>query len=704
MANLSLPLGKATVSPRKNLRAGQWATIHYTFTASHPIDDTGYVKVVFRQVSDMGLPQFDDPAAPNYCTVRTTGDCRIKPRWDRKGNTRPWAKSLYLMVRGGFLDSGRKIEVIFGDTSGGSPGWRVQTFCEDTFEFKTLVDPIATFEFKELDQSPALRIIAGPAKVAVCVAPSQVQDGKQFSYRLRLEDEWGNPSRKPRRFRHPGFVDPGVQTVEATDKATGLSARSNPIEVIPTSANRQLGRFWADLHGQTEETVGTNGIEQYFAFARDYALVDLCAHQGNEFQINDAFWQKINDTAEQFNAPGRFVTFPGYEWSGNTPLGGDRNVYYKGPGGRIVRSSNELLPGHKTRFPVAGTADKMFQSLSGPEPFVFAHVGGRYADISMHDEDLELAVEVHSAWGTFQWIVDDALERSYRVGIVGNSDGHKCRPGASYPGAGAFGCLGGLTCVRADRLDRDAVLAAYRARHVYATTGHRPLLDVDATTADGSRMMMGDVIETDDDAVELAVSAAGTAPIEAIEVRNGGRVVHTHRPFGDDDLGRCVKVIWSGAKVRGRDRIVSWDGRLRLRGNSIRRFEPINFWNPARGVRRTGRSALEWTSATTGGLAGVILHLDKPNVGAIEPDTAAHKCRCRVARVGIRPKTYSAGGLGKQIQIYRVPEPRKARRCEQVSFTFRVRKLARGDNPLYVRVAQRDGHLAWSSPIYVAKR
>ena len=59
-----------------------------------------------------------------------------------------------------------------------------------------------------------------------------------------------------------------------------------------------------------------------------------------------------------------------------------------------------------------------------------AHVGGRYADITFaHDEDLETAVEVHSDWGTFEWIVWDALEKGYRVGIVGNSDGHKGRPG-----------------------------------------------------------------------------------------------------------------------------------------------------------------------------------------------------------------------------------------------------------------------------------
>jgi hypothetical protein len=30
---------------------------------------------------------------------------------------------------------------------------------------------------------------------------------------------------------------------------------------------------------------------------------------------------------------------------------------------------------------------------------------------------LETAVEVHSAWGTFEWILRDAFEKGYRIGI-----------------------------------------------------------------------------------------------------------------------------------------------------------------------------------------------------------------------------------------------------------------------------------------------
>ena len=45
----------------------------------------------------------------------------------------------------------------------------------------------------------------------------------------------------------------------------------------------------------------------------------------------------------RFQEDGRFVTFPGYEWSGNTGLGGDRNVLYRSEGRPIHRSSHALV-------------------------------------------------------------------------------------------------------------------------------------------------------------------------------------------------------------------------------------------------------------------------------------------------------------------------------------------------------------------------
>lgn len=694
-----LDLGRAEIAPTAPIVAGSFVTRTFTYTAGHPIDDTGFIKVAFRNAGDFGRPQFTDPGAPNYCTVRTTGECRIVPRWYPRGNRRPWGLSLYLQVMGGYLDREDRVIVIFGDTAEGAPGWQAQTFVEDTFEFKTFVDPIATYQFKELPQSPEVAIVPGEAVRAVCIAPSQVQVAQEFPYHLKLEDRWGNPTEDPQTLVHPGFEAPGWQTVRASDARTGLSARSNPIDVLAEETSHH--RYWADFHGQTEETCGSGTIEQYFIFARGRGLLDIAGHQGNDFEISDAFWRTINANTERFNAPGAFVTFPGYEWSGNTPLGGDRNVYFSSEGGEIVHSCTDLLPDKETAHPIAPTAETLFRALrqqKGPRPFAFAHVGGRYADLRMHDEEIEVAVEIHSAWGTYEWLLEEALARGYRVGICANSDGHKTRPGASYPGASTFGSLGGLTCVLAPRLDRPSIVAALEARHFYATTGHRPLLDVRLRTDDGDEIMMGDVVPVDEDISDLYMRVVGTAPIEAVEVRNGSERVTTLRPYATEELGRRVKIVWRGSEVRGRARQVVWDGALEIEGNAIADFAPVNFWNPHRPVHQPAPDRLTWESVTTGGLAGLILTLEEGMVGTLHIETVQGAVACDLASLGMEPRTWRYGGVDKELSLYRLPggEGRRA-----FSATVPIGDLYTGDNALYVRVDQEDGHMAWSSPIYV---
>ena len=133
-----------------------------------------------------------------------------------------------------------------------------------------------------------------------------------------------------------------------------------------------------------------------------------------------------------------------------------------------------------------------------------------------HDHQLERSVEVHSAWGTFEWLIQDAFEQGYRVGILSNADGHKGRPGASHPGATKFGSYGCLSCRVASEHSRAGIMEALRKRHHYGTTGCRVVLDArvhfdnpaelfaedpnlgDTTSDLVSEAMMGDILRSDD--------------------------------------------------------------------------------------------------------------------------------------------------------------------------------------------------------------
>ena len=686
-------LGSAKLTGKKSVVAGSVATFRLTYIAgSAGIDDRGSVRIALRDMCDAGDLQWSDPRAPDYVSVGTTADARVVLQ-DRT-HIRPWRKGLTVKVLDGFLRPGERIIITFGDRTHGSPGWRMQTFCEDTFEFRVLVNRYGTKVYERLPRSPEVRIVPDRPARLVAVAPTLVGVGKPFKVGLKTEDLWGNPIGRVRRIAHRGFKKPGVHALPYRDAKTGLRCTTNPIVVEDRAEH---GRYWADFHAQSEETIGTNSVEDYFAFARDKALVDIASHQGNDIQITDTFWKRLNRVTKGMNMPGRFVTFPGYEWSGNTATGGDRNVLFLREGNPISRSSTALVDPDEAAFPCSPTADDLFRTMKGRDCLVFAHVGGRFADLDRHVEGIEVAVEIHSCWGTFEWLLADAFERGYRVGVVANSDGHKGRPGAEFPGTTHFGSRGGLTCVLAKKLTRRAVWDALKARHVYATTGARIFLEVRTDTG----AVMGDVIQAKEPPA-FSIRAVGTAPIERIELRNGMKIVKTFRPYAAKDLGRRIKIMWEGASSRGRERDANWDGGVRVRGSRIVRFAPVGFDNPLHTCRRTGANTLRWHSGTTGAWAGVILELADASRGTLEVRTARKDLTVPVKRVGVRPKVARAGGVGLKLQVYRLPQSNRTR--EMNIAAFRPRKLKRGDNPFHVHVVQEDGQRAWSSPVYVVRR
>ncbi len=707
-----LDLGKATIQSTGSVVAGSFATITYTFIAGHQIDESDFIKISFRSIGDFGAPQFEQPTMSNYCTVYSTGDVLIEPRWENTGYPpSPFGQSLYLQVKDGFLDRGEKIVVVFGDTSGKSPGWQMQTFVEKTFEFKTFrvripVDPVAPYEINELPESPTLHIAPGKPVRAVCIAPSQIEVNEEFTYHLRLEDEWGNPTDKPVKIVHSGFSKAGVQTIVAKDTNTDLSARSNPIKVLTEPA--EFNPYWADFHGQSEENDVSN-LEDYYTFARDYGLLDISAHQSNDKFLTYPFWQEINDVADKFYEPGKFLTFPGYEWSAYESMGGHRNVYYTSQSGGIFHSRTDfpILPENNSLYQKASTAPELYEYLKNeenPQAFVFEHCHSTIP--SIHDPSLELAVEVHSGWGTFEWIVEDALRLGHRVGVVANGDGHRVRPGAEYPSANKDtdgGAIGGLTCVFAPNLDRSTIYDAVKARHMYATTGIRALIDVKVVTEEGNSAMMGDVISADTDTPRLYVSVTGTSSIESVEIKNGPEVISTVRPFQEEDLGNRVKIIWGGIEDRGdgrQGRAVYWDGKLRVQSNTINSVTPVNFWNVNKPLKAISANQLEWESFTTGNEAGMIITLNNINTGTLEIETLQGNVSCLINSIGLEPIVWEYGGLQKRIEAYRLPDEPDSR---ELSFSFPLTELHEGDNPIYIRMTQEDGQMAWTSPIYVER-
>lgn len=741
-------MGSAVLEPAGAVEAGSMQSFTLVYTAGRfGLDDTGSIKIGFRFATDFGPVQLDDPRGAGYTTAEASNGAVLELKWEFKRNIRPWSRSLYIGVMKHFLAPGDTITIRFGDRRFGSPGIRVQTYCESRFQFHVLVDAIATYDYVPLPSSPAIAIVPGPAARWRAVLPTRVPVGQPFSLGIKTEDKWGNPSDKtacairltatmpvsglPHTARMVGgsfkvaglerlAVDtPGLLVVDVHDEDGCHLARSNPMQIVEKTASTL--HFWGDTHGQSDETLGTNSARGYFEFGRDKAFLDVMGHQGNDFQITGAFWTELNELTREFDEPGRFVCIPGYEWSANTAVGGDRNVHFRREGETIHRSSHAQIFDEADRHDAdadATDAHELFRRLSGRDCVVAAHVGGRYADIRFaHDGRLETAVEVHSAWGTFEWLLWDAFELGFRVGVVANSDGHKGRPGACYPGASFFGSYGGLTCFLAPRLDRDAIFEAMRRRHHYGTTGNRMLLDVtigtrtdatlylrdpavfeNAASETTRRLGMGDIARVRDDAVDLAIEVVGSAPIERVDIFDGTDIVETVRPYCRDDLGARVRLLYQGAEYRGRARTTTWDGGLAVEGNEIVRAEVINNWNLDRGLQRVNAHGLAWKAVTTGNFGAIDMWLGHGIAGRLSFETRHARGSRDIAALGFERHVFSAGGLERAIELYRLPE-----RMTETRMTIERRIALRevGDTRLFVRVTQEDGHRAWSSPIYL---
>ena len=733
--------GHVELSPLGAFEVRSLQTFKLIYTAgSYGVDDTGAIRIAFRFPMDSGSLQTHDPKGVNYVTAHTGNGVPLNVVYHPASHTRPRDRALTIHVSGGYLAEGDQITVVFGDRSEGSPGLQLQTFCESAFEFKVLVDVFATGHFVPLVPSPAIRIVPGKGSVWKAVVPTLRKCGDTFSLGIKAEDRWGNPSDQvaeelfirtnrqidnlPERIAFPlgqravrienlTAHSPGIYRIQLFNARGDHLADANPL-VVKTETR---GGYWGDLHGQSGETVAINTAREYFTFARDLAFLDVTSHQGNDFQINNRFWKHLNALTAEFNRDGIFVAFPGYEWSGNTAVGGDHNVYFRHEGRPIRRSSHALLTDRSDIHTDANTLKELFTALADENCVVYAHVGGRYANPSYaHDAGIETAMEIHSDWGTFEWLLTDGFALGHRCGVVCNSDGHKGRPGASYPGAASFGAYGGLTCFLADDLSRDGIFDCLRRRHHYGTTGNRLHLDVravfqthgclfesdprgvDTPARKVRQVMMGDIAQTDDTSVDLVIEAVTHTPIERIDVLNGETIIKTLRGYTARDLGHRIRVVWSGANYRGRGRKTRWQGSAKLINARILRMEKINAWNPELLFEQRGPDCVLWDTITTGNFGGFDIWVDEQDGAGLQIETNLVSADVELDRIGLEDVVFDAGGLKRCIRVFRLPEVNSTLELN-AKLTMPLKET--GDNPLWIRLTTEDGFNAWSSPIFI---
>lgn len=444
-------------------------------------------------------------------------------------------------------------------------------------------------------------------------------------------------------------------------------------------------------------------------------------------------WAEFQAAIAGAHENGRFVAFPGYEWQGDGTWG-DHNVMHK----------REGMPLHRV-----DTLSELYAKLRGTDSIAIPHhIGYRtgiraprwelcdetitpYAEIfSVHgcsetDEEWMggLRTNAHMGPGLAGSVWQSALDRGLHLGAIASTDNWQNTPGSW--GKGLMGCV-------ATDLTRDSLWEAFRSRRVFGVSGDRIELDF---TCNGAPMggILGSARER-----RIEVAVRGWDAIDRIELLRNDRVIATHCHQGtwsQPAPGRRARYVmrietgwglrigelpegdqgWEGEVGLSNGRFLGWAPCWTGRGQEVPRLEG-----------GTARFRLTSTQAavTNPFQVGLVLEFEADPASVLslrlngqeERDVVGHfasgsrvmwykdECIKRLVDfTGIDPAS-----LERQDPLfYQLAHKAKLHKAiPEAGFTAALSFT--DDEPLSrethyrVRVEQRNGQRAWSSPIWVA--
>jgi hypothetical protein len=520
--------------------------------------------------------QVTDPSAANYLTFSASTGSGIQwktysgvgqnPLFNRY---HPWQFLNEFKLAGAPLKEGDTIEIAMG----GAPGVRLQQWDEKAFVLKFYVDALGDDDYLPLKKSPAFRIAAGPAKVLHAIGPSDAETGKPTWLNVWAEDGFGNPSdtyrgtivfeadgagglpaeytfreadRGAHRFEGIVLRTSGAHRIRVQDKNHSMTADSNPLVAQDQSSSERI--YWGDIHTHTMYSDGRGTPEETYDFGKRISALDFTAVTDHSFLTEDWMWEDIKKTTNRFYQPGRFVTFLAYEWSGQSEVGGDHNVYTTDAEMPIIRCYSyfnyQNLRMYHGPNKGANHVEDLFRMLAGrmrnENLMVIPHYGGRHGNPAFHNPDLQRSIEIFSDHRRSEDWATQFLKNGYRLGIMASTDNHAGNAGFGVRRAAVTVGEEGevferrspaengtaLVAVYAPELTRKGIFQGMYHRRTYATTGTRIVLDFELNGAP-----MGSETRASGPP-KITASAEGTAPITLFRLVKDGKVVHAVSPNG----------------------------------------------------------------------------------------------------------------------------------------------------------------------------
>lgn len=651
----------------------------------------------------------------------------LNVRFDQKGHERPFQKAIIIDIVDGYVNPGDKITVRLGDRRFGAKGTRAQTFVEDKFLMRWYIDPVGTSRFAAIRPDVAIGIHSGPVHHLKIQTPRAARPNVPFQVLFHAEDRWGNTTTNIRGLSAHLSINSStgelVLTQDLPVPAEGWTygqltearlSQSGDYTIIVALRDEATGSQWTeteyitiiqaltvprilygDLHVHSDDTVGTNNSAYNFSYAQKIAGLDIIGYTANDFNITKARWDATLSLIRQINKKNEVVIFPGTEWCGNSAVGGDHNVVFLDDTetglppefpfdrhGNVARSFEWNEDGPAELQPGTWPLDEVYATYAhaADSHLMIPHVGGRRCNLSWHHPQLERLVEIGSAWGHFEWLIQDSVRRGWKMGVCANSDEHRGRCGGGVPGTAVFGTRGGLTGILAPSLSRQDVAVALRARHTFATTGERL---VGLSWVQSSDFIQGDLIRRSiGQATTLSYAFYGRSGFSSIEAFDAsGRIFR--RDFWQESsisttAPSVLRITWGGARLYDRYREVVWDGTITVKGATIQHvasFGGISYIPEGEEVARVNDHNVSFSTRTSGDFDGANILVTEGN---LEP-----------ANITVRG---SVGGYVKVGDILQ-GNPHKAQPHFELSATWneisrpggKVLKLA-GGAELFVRI------------------
>lgn len=570
---MEVPEGTVAVSPNEGTAAkhGTW-TVTYKVGRSG-IRKEGGIRVQLPDAWHSGVRnsanrlQASDPRTENYISsscsregiqLRTWVEHEPPPSAVLVKNGRPGldgrlSRYIYVVriwVLNGDLREGDTLSVIYGDTSGGSPGMRAAIINTPPEPILTAVDTKGTGDFRMHPDRPTLVCHPGPATELLASGPSLLVQGKASEILLAVVDANQNPAesfegevtlqviqgqadipsrvkfRSRRGWERVKVVPkaPGIVRVAATSVDGKLQATTNPLKVVEREPKLKI--YWGDLHSHTHyswDGAGRNNFE----YARDisgldfYAMTDHSSPAIGGYAQNlgprvPHIWAEYTALTDEHYEPGKFVTLHAYECSLEAPYG-HHNVYFRGKPGPLLSDDVSL--------------SQLWDSLKTGQALTIPHHTGKMPFPifwNPNNSELERNIEIYSAHGlseaynpshplsfensTFTdpstsikapQYAQDAWAQGLQLSTIASSDDHRAHPGQPHYG---------MAAVAAPGLTREEIFDSLYQRRTYGTTGARILLDF---TINGQPMGQRVAVIG---MPSLSIEAHGTDTIETVEV------------------------------------------------------------------------------------------------------------------------------------------------------------------------------------------